>query len=62
MSVLKNNPKLIDEVTDAYDTIEWLIKNVTTSADVKRVRAYLQQYASDLLPRFEELVAEALTD
>ena len=28
VSVLKNNPKLIDEVTDAYDTIEWLIKNV----------------------------------
>ena len=24
----KNNPKAIDEVTDAYDTIEWLIKNV----------------------------------
>src|SRR5262249_53477552 len=24
----KNNPKAIDEVTDAYDTIEWLVKSV----------------------------------
>jgi uncharacterized protein len=24
----KNDPKVVDEVTDAYDTIEWLIKNV----------------------------------
>src|SRR5215510_1638357 len=23
----KNDPKAVDEVTDAYDTIEWLIKN-----------------------------------
>src|SRR5215813_11157859 len=23
----KNDPKVVDEVTDAYDTIEWLIKN-----------------------------------
>ncbi len=28
VSVLKNDPKLVDEVTDAYDTIEWLVKNV----------------------------------
>ncbi len=28
VSVLKNDPKLIDEVTDAYDTVAWLIKNV----------------------------------
>lgn len=31
VSVLKNDPKLpnlVDEVTDAYDTIEWLTKNV----------------------------------
>ena len=28
VSVLKNDPKLIDEVTDAYDTVEWLTKNV----------------------------------
>ncbi|MDX2030592.1 MAG: CocE/NonD family hydrolase [Blastocatellia bacterium] len=28
VSVLKNDPKLVDEVTDAYDTIEWLIRNV----------------------------------
>lgn len=28
VSVLKNDPKLIDEVTDAYDTVEWLVKNV----------------------------------
>jgi uncharacterized protein len=27
VSVLRNDPKLVDEVTDAYDTIEWLIKN-----------------------------------
>ncbi|NOT59057.1 MAG: CocE/NonD family hydrolase, partial [Acidobacteria bacterium] len=25
VSVLKGNPKLVDEVTDAYDTVEWLI-------------------------------------
>jgi hypothetical protein len=24
----KSDPKIVDEVTDAYDTIEWLIKNV----------------------------------
>ncbi|MEP7341555.1 MAG: CocE/NonD family hydrolase [Acidobacteriota bacterium] len=24
----KNDPKIVDEVTDAYDTIEWLTKNV----------------------------------
>jgi putative CocE/NonD family hydrolase len=24
----KNDPKIVDEVTDAYDTVEWLIKNV----------------------------------
>ncbi len=24
----KNDPKVIDEVTDAYDTVEWLVKNV----------------------------------
>ena len=24
----KNDPKAIDESTDTYDTIEWLLKNV----------------------------------
>jgi putative CocE/NonD family hydrolase len=28
VSLLKNDPRLVDEVTDAYDTIEWLVKNV----------------------------------
>ncbi len=27
VSVLRNDPKQIDEVTDAWDTIEWLIRN-----------------------------------
>lgn len=31
VSVLKNDPKLIDEVTDAYDTVEWLVKNVANN-------------------------------
>lgn len=43
---------------DLLDVVELL----KAGADVKRVRAYLQQYANDLLPRFEELVTEALTD
>ena len=41
---------------DLVDVIE-LVK---AGADVKRVRDYLQQYASDLVPSFEELVNEAL--
>jgi hypothetical protein len=41
---------------DLVDVIE-LVK---VGADVKRVQDYLQQYASDLLPLFEELVNEAL--
>ncbi len=27
----KTDPKVVDEVTDAYDTIEWLIKNVANN-------------------------------
>ncbi len=41
---------------DLVDVIE-LVK---VGADVKRVQDYLRQYASDLLPLFEELVNEAL--
>ena len=40
---------------DLVDTIE-LVK---VGADIKRTRAYLQQYAGDLVPQFEELVNEA---
>ncbi|MEW6129783.1 MAG: hypothetical protein AB1757_22275 [Acidobacteriota bacterium] len=43
---------------DLVDVIE-LIK---VGADVKRVRNYLQQYASDLLPMFDDLVKEALNE
>lgn len=41
---------------DLVDVIE-LVK---VGADVNRVRDYLKQYASDLVPQFEELVNEAL--
>jgi hypothetical protein len=41
---------------DLVDVIELL----RAGADVKRVRHYVSQYASDLLPSFEELVTEAL--
>lgn len=43
---------------DLLDVVE-LVK---VGADVKRVREYLQQYASDLVPSFEELVNEAIAD
>jgi len=43
---------------DMVDVIE-LIK---AGADVKRVRHYLEQYACDLVPLFEELVNEALAE
>jgi hypothetical protein len=43
---------------DQVDVVE-LIK---AGADVKRVRHYLEQYASDLVPFFEELVNEALAE
>ncbi len=43
---------------DQVDVIE-LIK---AGADLKRVRHYLEQYASDLVPFFEELVNEALAE
>ncbi len=41
---------------DLVDVIE-LVK---VGANVNRVGDYLRQYASDLVPRFEELVNEAL--
>lgn len=41
---------------DLVDVIE-LVK---VGADVDRVRDYLKQYAGDLVPKFEELVNEAL--
>jgi hypothetical protein len=43
---------------DLVDVVE-LVK---AGADVNRVRNYLQQYASDLVPSFEELVSEALVE
>lgn len=43
---------------DQVDVIE-LIK---AGADVKQVRHYLKQHASDLLPLFEELANEALSE
>jgi hypothetical protein len=43
---------------DLVDVIE-LVK---AGADVKRVRDYLRQYASDLIPSLEELVNEALAE
>lgn len=43
---------------DLVDVIE-LVK---AGADLTRVRNYLRQYASDLLPLFEELVNEALAE
>lgn len=43
---------------DLVDVIE-LVK---AGADVSRVREYLGQYASDLVPSFEELVNEALAE
>ena len=43
---------------DLVDVIE-LVK---VGADVKRTQDYLRQYASDLVPLFEELVNEALAE
>jgi hypothetical protein len=43
---------------DLVDVVE-LVK---AGADVNRVREYLQQYASDLAPSFEELANEALAE
>ena len=43
---------------DLVDVIE-LIK---AGADVNRVRDYIQQYAIDLIPSFEQLVSEALSE
>jgi uncharacterized protein len=31
ISLLGKDPKAVDEVTDAYDTVEWLVKNVATN-------------------------------
>lgn len=39
-----------------------VIEVVKAGADVNRVRKYLEQYAGDLLPVFEELVSEALAE
>jgi hypothetical protein len=43
---------------DLVDVIEL----VRVGADVKRVREYLREYASDLVPQFEELITEALAE
>jgi hypothetical protein len=43
---------------DLVDVIE-LVK---AGADVNRMRHYLRQYASDLIPSFEELVTEAVSE
>jgi hypothetical protein len=43
---------------DQVDVIE-LVK---VGADVKQVRRYLEQYAADLIPLFDQLVKEALAD
>lgn len=43
---------------DLVDVVE-LVK---AGADLKRVRDYLEQYAGDLVPSFDELVNEALAD
>jgi hypothetical protein len=43
---------------DLVDVIE-LVK---VGADVNRIRDYLRQYASDLVPSFDELVNEALAE
>jgi len=43
---------------DLVDVIE-LVK---VGADVNRVRDYLRQYAGDLVPQFEELVNDALSE
>lgn len=40
---------------DLLDVVEL----VRVGADVKRIRDYLDRYAGDLLPSFEELVNEA---
>jgi len=39
-----------------------IIELVKSGADVKRVRHYLDQYAHDLIPLFDELVNEALAE
>lgn len=39
-----------------------IIELVKAGADVKRVRHYLDQYARDLVPLFDELVDEALAE
>jgi len=43
---------------DLVDVVE-LVKS---GADVQQVRNYLQRYASDLLPQFEELADEAMAE
>lgn len=41
---------------DLLDVVEL----VNAGINVKHVRSYLQKYASDLVPRFDELVDEAM--
>lgn len=41
---------------DLLDVVEL----VNAGIDVKRVRLYLEQYAGDLVPVFDELVDEAM--
>jgi hypothetical protein len=43
---------------DLVDVVE-LVK---AEGEIKRARQYLQQYAADLLPLFDELVTEALSE
>jgi hypothetical protein len=39
-----------------------IVELVKAGADLKRVRRYLEQYACDLMPLFDELVNEALAE
>jgi hypothetical protein len=43
---------------DQMDVIELLRAGV----DEKQVRTYLQQYAADLIPLFDDLINEALSE
>ena len=43
------------------DTVD-VVELIKVGADVKRVRDYLAQYAGELMPKFEELVNEALAE
>ena len=44
----KSDPKSIDEGTDAYDTIDWLIKNVPNNNGTRRhLGHFLSRMAGD---------------